>query len=296
MERILQYEITNEYDGISINDFLLQHGYSRKLITKLKKTEFSIMVNGKWSYTKERLHQGELLRISIMEEQESQNIVPIPMPLDIYYEDEDILVVNKPANTPIHPSQNNYENTLANGIMYHFKEQGLSCLFRCINRLDRDTTGLTIIAKNMLSSCILSNMMKKRQIHREYLAVVNGLIPAYGTITAPIARVYGSTIERCVNFERGEPAITHFRRLSYKNGKALVSIKLETGRTHQIRVHMKYIGHPLPGDFIYNPNDTTIGRQALHSHKLSFPHPITKETMNFFAPLPKDMKTIAFLL
>lgn len=294
MERIFQYRITTEYDGISINDFLLQQGYSRKLITTLKKTDFSIMVNGKWMYTRDRLHKGELLQISLIEEQVSQNIIPVSMPLDIFYEDEDILVLNKPSNTPIHPSQNNYDNTLANGVISYFNEQGISCVFRCINRLDRDTTGLTIIAKNTLSSCILSKMIKKRQIHREYLAVVRGLIPAYGTITAPIARAYGSTIERCVNFERGEPAITHYRRLSYRNGYALVSIRLETGRTHQIRVHMKHIGHPLPGDFIYNPGDTSIGRQALHSYKLTFSHPITKQPMSFCASLPSDMQSIAF--
>lgn len=294
MERILHYEITTEYDGISINDFLLQQGYSRKLITTLKKTDFSIMVNGKWMYTMEKLHTGEILQITLIEENASENIIPISMPLDIYYEDEDILVINKPSNTPIHPSQNNYENTLANGVMSYFSEQGQPSLFRCVNRLDRDTTGLTLIAKNMLSSCILSNMVKKRQIQREYLAVVTGLIPAYGTISAPIARAYGSTIERCVNYERGERAVTHYRRLAYKNGYALVSIRLETGRTHQIRVHMKHIGHPLPGDFIYNPTDCSIGRQALHSHKLSFIHPITKQSMSFCAPLPSDMQSIAF--
>lgn len=296
MERILQYNITTKYDGMRINEFLLQQGYSRKLITSLKKNDFSIMVNGKWMYTREQLHTGEVLQISIIEDTASENIIPIAMPLDIFYEDEDILVINKPANMPIHPSQNNYENTLANGVMSYLNEQGAPCLFRCVNRLDRDTTGLTLIAKNNLSSCILSTMVKQRQIHREYLAVVSGLIPAYGTITAPIARAYGSTIERCVNYERGERAVTHYRRLAYKNGYALVSIRLETGRTHQIRVHMKHIGHPLPGDFIYNPNDSSIGRQALHSHKLNFIHPITKQVMSFCAPLPPDMQSIAFQL
>ena len=144
----------------------------------------------------------------------------------------------------------------------------------------------------MHSASILSNMVQKREIHREYLAIACGKTPQEGTIKAPIARVDGSTIERCVDEEQGEYACTHYKTLLTKNGYSLVSLKLETGRTHQIRVHMKHIGHPLPGDFLYNPDDTVIDRQALHSHKLCFKHPITGEMMEFAVELPADMRKI----
>ena len=202
---------------------------------------------------------------------------------------------------PIHPSMNNYDNTLANAVMYYFSEKGESFVYRCINRLDRDTSGLLILAKNMLSGAILSQMSANRQIHREYLAVTEGLLPESGTIDAPIARLEGSAIMRCVDYEHGEKAVTHFARLSYSElipstkcrGYSLASVHLETGRTHQIRIHMKHIGHPLPGDFLYNPSsDAPITRQALHSHRLMFEHPITGESMNFICEMPDDMKQL----
>ncbi len=163
---------------------------------------------------------------------------------------------------------------------------------RCMNRLDKDTTGLLILAKNMYSASLLSTMIKNREVHREYLAIATGFVPYQGIIDKPIGRVDGSTIEREVNLITGDPARTHFKRLAYKNGYSLVSLKLETGRTHQIRVHMKSIGHPLPGDFLYNPDYSIIQRQALHSYRLSFAHPITKEPLVFTAPLPEDMRLL----
>ena len=162
--------------------------------------------------------------------------------------------------------------------------------FRPVYRLDRDTTGLLIVAKHLLSASILSDMVGKREIHREYLAIVKGIPPENGTISAPIGRKKGSAILREVNFETGEPAVTHFARLEIRNGLSLVSLKLETGRTHQIRVHMGYIGCPLIGDYLYYPECSRISRQALHSHRLSFLHPITGKALSFTAPLPEDME------
>lgn len=144
----------------------------------------------------------------------------------------------------------------------------------------------------MYSASILSEMVANREIHREYLAIATGEIPEIGTIVASIGRVDGSTIERHVDEELGDYACTHYQRLAYNNGYSLVSLKLETGRTHQIRVHMKHIGHPLPGDFLYNPDYSVISRQALHSHKLSFKHPISEKMLEFVAELPEDMRSI----
>ena len=214
----------------------------------------------------------------------------MPLPLDILYEDEDILVLNKPADMPVHPSAGNYENTLANSVAWYYKQQGKAFVYRCINRLDRDTTGVLVLAKNPLSGALLSAQMKQRQIRRTYLALTDGIPPERGTISAPVARMDASVITREVDFERGEAAVTHYERLAVSNGYALVELHLDTGRTHQIRVHMKYIGCPLPGDFLYHPVFDRIGRQALHSFQLEFAHPITGEPMCFLAPVPEDFR------
>ena len=289
-KRTLQYRITKSDTYSNIHELLKAHGYSSTVIRHLKETENGIQRNGVWARVYEPLCSGDTVTILLTEEASSENIVPTPLPLDIVYEDEDLLIINKPAGMPIHPSQGNYDNTLANACAYYFQQKGEPFTYRCINRLDRDTTGLLILARHAYSASLLSSMVAKREIHREYLALATGLVPDSGVIEAPIARVDGSTIEREVNFETGEFARTHYRRLEYKNGYSLVSLKLDTGRTHQIRVHMKYIGHPLPGDFLYNPDYSVIRRQALHSYRLTFTHPITGKELQFTAPLPDDMK------
>jgi len=235
-----------------------------------------------------KLHTGDVLELCLNEDTSSENIVPVAAPLDILYEDEDIFVINKAPNMPTHPSISHYENTLANALAAYNLERNTPMVFRCVNRLDMDTSGLTIVAKNMISSGRLGDAMKARKIHREYLGIAEGFVEETGTIYAPIGRADGSVIERRVDFEQGEEAITHFKRLKYENGLSLVSFILETGRTHQIRVHMKYSGHPLIGDFLYNPDNTLMSRQALHAWHLTFEHPITNEKMFFEAPIPKD--------
>ena len=289
MKRIFNYIIPNEFDNCTLSSFLKGQGYSSQIITHLKRTENGILLNGVWGRVRDILHQGDTLTIRLIENDSSENIVPTALPLDIVYEDEDILVINKGADTPIHPSQGNYDNTLANAVAYYYQQKGEDFVYRCINRLDRDTTGLLILAKHMYSASILSNMVQNREIHREYLAIATGTVPPEGTIIAPIGRADGSTIERRVDKENGDYACTHYKTLETKNGYSLVSLKLETGRTHQIRVHMKHIGHPLPGDFLYNPDYSIINRQALHSYMLSFLHPISKKPMTFVAELPDDM-------
>ena len=299
MERRINYHISKAESGLRVEQYLRRKGYSYQNLTQLKKVPESILINGVWSYMRTPLASGDRLTVHIQEMESSPNIPPVPLPLDIVYEDGDILVVNKPAGMPIHPSLNNYRNSLANGLMYYFQQQGIPFIFRCTNRLDRDTSGLTVIAKHMVSSSILSGMGVRHEIEREYLAIVRGAItPPSGTIDAPLARAGSSLIERKVDFENGERAVTHYKVLSeapessQKNGHSLVSLILETGRTHQIRVHLKYIGHPLVGDYLYNPDMEFIQRQALHSHRLRFSHPITGEQMEFTAELPEDMKNV----
>ena len=292
MKRTFHYTISTEYNEQTLLSFLKHKNYSSQIITHLKRTENGILLNGEWGRVRDILHTGDMLIINLIETESSENIIPTNLPLDIVYEDEDILIVNKPADMPIHPSQGNYDNTLANAVAYYYQQKGESFTYRCINRLDRDTTGLLIVAKHMYSASFLSEMVAKREIHREYLALATGEVPKSGTIVASIGRVDGSTIERHVDEAHGDYACTHYKRLIYNNGYSLVSLKLETGRTHQIRVHMKHIGHPLPGDFLYNPDYSVIKRQALHSHRLFFKHPITGESLEFVADLPMDMKKI----
>ncbi len=294
MKRIFTYNISQDYEGQTLQSFFKQQKYSSQIITHLKRTENGILLNGIWGRVHDCLHAGDILTITLVETDSSEHIVPVDLPLNIVYEDEDLLIINKSANTPIHPSQGNYENTLANAVAFYYQQKNENYIYRCINRLDRDTTGLLILAKHMYSASLLSNMVHDRQIHREYLAVATGYVPERGTIEAPIGRAPGSTIERQIDFEHGDYACTHFTRLDYQNGYSLVSLKLATGRTHQIRVHMKYIGHPLPGDFLYNPDYSAISRQALHSHRLLFEHPITHKKMEFIAPLPEDMNSILY--
>ncbi len=291
MKRELTYQITQQYNGKTILQFLKDKGFSHAVVVQLKKTEEGIVKNGKWAYVNDKLENGDVLRVHWDEESLSENILPVDLPFEIIYEDEDILVVNKPYDMPIHPSMNNYDNTLANAVMYYYLQKGEDFTYRCINRLDRDTSGLTILAKNMLSAGILAKNSGLRDIQREYIAIVSGNAPGKGTIKAPIARLDGSTIERCVDYINGEEAVTHYHKLAYDEEKdlSLIQLKLETGRTHQIRVHMKYAGFPLIGDFLYNQDYRYIKRQALHSVALTFLHPVTGEEMHFKAPLPEDM-------
>ena len=291
MERIFEYQISSGEEGRKLGDFLREKGYSRQLLRQLKETENGLLRNGQPTFMTIALKNGDRIRVRLLEKAEgSEAIMPAPLPFEIVYEDEDLLVINNPADMPIHPSFQNHGNTLADALTWHYQQQGKEFVYRCINRLDRDTTGLLIVARHQLSASILSDMVRKREIHREYLAIVEGIPPEKGTISAPIGRKEGSAILREVNFETGEPARTHFTRLETRNGLSLVSLKLETGRTHQIRVHMAYIGCPLIGDYLYYPDHTRINRQALHSYRLSFLHPITGKALSFTAPLPEDMK------
>ena len=294
MERVLEYIISSDTNPVTVLDFLKQEGFSRHILSSMKNSSGNcIVLNGERGFGRSVLKEGDRLVVTVPEVESGENIIRTEMDLDILYEDEDILVINKPAGMPVHPSMGNYENTLANGIAWYFSQKGKDFVYRCINRLDRDTTGALILAKNPLSAAVLSVQMKRRQIRRTYLALVDGVLPESGVVDAPIARMEGSVITREVNFETGESAVTHYERLAVGRYYSLAELHLETGRTHQIRVHMKYIGHPLPGDYLYHPDYRRIQRQPLHSFQLEFTHPITKEPMLFTAPIPEDFR-IAF--
>ena len=302
MKRILTYPITESDSDQRIYDFLCHHGYSRHIRTWLKQHPGSVRLNGEEALFYFPLKNGDLLEISLEEEHPSENIVPVDLPIHIIYEDEDLMVIDKTADMPVHPSIGNYENTLANAAAWYFHRQDIPFVFRCINRLDRDTTGLLILAKHMLSGAILSDQMKKRAIHRTYLAITEGKTDPAGTIDSPIGRTDQSLILRQVDHENGDSACTHYLQKCWhpktfypetlpvpQDGLSLVQLQLETGRTHQIRVHMTSIGHPLIGDTLYNPETALMNRQALHSYRLAFTQPVTGVSLEFTSPLPEDM-------
>ena len=289
MDRIFHYQITENERGTTVLDFLRKKGFSRHILSSMKADKEALTRNGQRIGGREQLLAGDYFRVRLLETVDSDGIIPVSMPLSILYEDEDILVINKPADMPVHPSIGNYTNTLANGVAAYLDAKDEHSPFRCINRLDRDTSGALILAKNAFSAAVLSTQMRNRQIRRTYLAVVEGITPPNGTISAPISRVDDSVIERHVDFLHGEPAVTHYERLETKNEYSLLEIHLETGRTHQIRVHMGYIGHPLPADYLYHPEYDCFKRQPLHSLQLEFRHPVTDKSMCLLAPVPEDM-------
>lgn len=288
----IQYQIPPEFDGRTADQFLRAQGFSRHLLIQTKYQENGLLLDGVSIRSNQKLHAGQILRAAIPHIEPNENLVPVNLPFSIVYEDSDLIVLNKPAGMPVHPSHGHYDDTLSNALAYYYRQRGESFTARSVGRLDRDTSGLVLFSLHELSACILAEQMRNREIHREYRAICTGTLPEAGCIRAPIARAHDSTIERIVDDVRGEPAVTHFERLAVCNGFSLAAVRLETGRTHQIRVHMKHIDHPLPGDFLYHPDYSRIARQALHSYKLSFLHPITKQPMVFTAPIPEDMQAL----
>ncbi|MCQ2543787.1 MAG: RluA family pseudouridine synthase [Lachnospiraceae bacterium] len=292
VKRILEYKISTEYIGKRVDKFLEGQGYPKQAVTNLRKNPGLLKVNGETVFMNYRFAGEDNLTVVIEEEETEASFNAVDLSIKVIYEDSDIIVLEKSAGMPIHPSINNYDNTLANALAFYFMQKNEAFVFRCINRLDKDTSGLTIIAKHYLAAGILSDEMRERRIKREYTAIVEGCdIPDEGTIDMPIARVSESVITREVNYEKGDNAITHFRVVKKDELRniSMVKLVLETGRTHQIRVHMKAIGHPLCGDYIYNPNNHLMNRQALHAGKIEFIHPITKQFMSFETEIPEDM-------
>lgn len=256
---------------------------SNRLLIKLKASN-NIFVNGKAVPINYKIDKNDLIEVQI-EFVEEDDILPQKMNLDILYEDEYILAINKMPGIVVHPSSYHLSDTIANGVKYYLNNKRK---IRPINRLDRDTSGVVLFAKNEY----IQELFTTLDVSKEYIAIVDGFPnQVEGTINAKIARKEGSIMERCVS-EAGQTAITHYKVIKTYDAYSSLSVKLETGRTHQIRVHMAFIGHPIVGDTMYGKETTLIDRQALHSYKTSFVHPITGEEISIVANLPEDMKKL----
>lgn len=278
--RIIELKISSKDNGRQIRDFLRDFGVSSALLTKLKKTENGITKNGEFARTIDKIFTGDTIKISI----ENRGKMPEKLITDDVkpvYNDEDILMLNKPAFMPVHESRNHRGDTLANAAACYMDSD---TAFRAVYRLDRDTSGLVLIAKNELAACKLAG-----KIHKDYYAVCSGTLNGKGTIDLPIRRVCESIIERGV-FSDGEKAVTHWEAISNKSNTTLLKINLETGRTHQIRVHFSHLGYPLLGDTLYGGNTDLIKRQALHCKTIYFTHPITNKEMAIECDFPNDFK------
>ena len=289
---VLEYVVKKDDGYKTIREVLLnEFCFSHRFLSKMK-LHHRIYCNGVPMYVDKLVQFKDRIVVDIDLEEEATNIVPTPMKLSILYEDDCFLIVNKPAEVAIHPSSNHYCNSLSNGIMYYYKSIGLKKKIHLVNRLDKGTSGIVVIAKNeYLQECLIKQM-KKNIFHKEYIALLEGILEIKNdTINVTIKRKANSIIERCVALD-GDVAITHYKVLRYIGQNTLVKFQLETGRTHQLRVHSKYIGHPIVGDTLYGNSSILIARQALHAYKTSFYHPILKKQIIIEAPFPEDIKLL----
>lgn len=288
---LLNYVVKNnkykDINQILKNEFKL----SSRLLHKLIVNNY-IYCNNCIVDTRKNIFIGDVISIKLDFYEDNSNIIATNIPLDIIYEDDCFLILNKPAGIAVHPSILHYDNSLSNGVKFYFDSIGLHKKIRPINRLDLNTSGLIIFAKNEYVQECLIRQMQNNIFKKEYIAIVEGLFDSpSGIIDLPIARKNNSIIERCIS-EDGQKSVTEYEVLKEFKKFSFVKCTLKTGRTHQIRVHMSAIGHPLLGDSLYGSSSKLINRQALHSYKISFVHPVSKKNILFTCDLPNDMKRV----
>lgn len=288
MERYLEYKIEENYDGKKVLAFLkTEIKASARLIRNLKNVPDGITLNGEHIRTVDFMKKGDILRLHIPSDSDENSIAePLEFDLKILYEDNDLLIVDKPAGLALHPSHNHQGDTLANAVSYHLQKQGKSAVFRAVGRLDKGTSGIVVCALNKYTAARLSG-----KIYKEYMAVSEGLYEGEGIIDRPIYRPDPIITLRTVD-ERGERAVTEWKAIAHSNGRTLLRIHLVTGRTHQIRVHFSSLGTPLTGDTMYGTPCRQISHQALHCCYCRFTHPVTGEEIEITSPLPDDMENL----
>ncbi len=287
----LTYRVDKKYEGMRIKDILKEEFSMSTRFFKNIKGHGYIVLNGEKTPWHKLAWEGDQILVEMGEE--NIDAAPAPIPIDIIYEDYDILLINKQPRLVVHPTKGHVYDTLANAVAYHWEKMGISCKIRFVNRLDMDTSGLILIAKNKFAHQNIQKQMDEKKVKKIYWAFVEGTLEKkQGIIDVPIGLASQGDLQRSI-LESGQVSITHYRVIEEYKNASLVELQLETGRTHQIRVHMKYIGHPLLGDCLYNTNFTeSISRQALHAKMLGFKLPRSKKYQEFYAPLPEDMKKL----
>lgn len=289
--RRLELTITPELAGIKVDTLLRKRLHlSGTVIRRIKWLEDGILADGARVHTDYRPQAGQVLSVRLSDPVRNSGIVPAPGPLDIVYEDNDVIVLNKAPGVSVHPGPGHFDDTLGNFLVDYYKKSGQEADFHPVHRLDRGTSGLLVAAKHPHAQEVLKQQLHTPDFRRAYLAVCEGVPePPAGIIDAPLGPRPGSLMEQMVRPD-GKPARTRYETLETRNGRALLRLELDTGRTHQIRVHLAHTGHPLTGDFLYGVEDRTlIGRPALHSAELTFRQPLTGERLEFSVPLPEDM-------
>lgn len=281
---------TNDEDMILKEVLLDKLNFSVRSLSKMKR-EQSVLVNGEFKKPSANVKKGDLIEVKI--DEDMANFEAQDLNLDIIYDDFDIIMVNKPPFMVVHPTKSHYNNTIANGVTDYIIKNDEKVKVRFVNRLDMNTSGLVIVAKNAYAHHTLSQDMSNNKVEKTYITVVHGIVTNdNGTINQPIYRPTEDSIKRVVD-DRGQESITHYKVIERLKDATVLQVKLETGRTHQIRVHMNYIGHGIIGDELYGyVNEELINRQALHAYKLDFEQPRTKERLSFEAELPKDIKNL----
>jgi 23S rRNA pseudouridine1911/1915/1917 synthase len=291
----MQFIVNSNESGKMLKQILQNRfHFSRRMFRRLRE-EQRVKVNQKAIYYTTRLQKGDTVEVQLVETNEDSVITPQKIDFTIVFEDDDILVVDKPAGIVVHPTLGYKEGTLANGIAYHARERGESYLFRPVTRLDKDTSGIMVIAKHAHAHAMLSKQMKRKRYRRKYIAICHGAItPEKGSIDLPIGTSPTSIIERVIDYENGKEALTHYETISRLPEASVLKLSLETGRTHQIRLHLASIGHPIIGDTLYGKNDDTswICRQALHAKEIEIFHPSRYEWIKCSIPLAEDMKKL----
>jgi 23S rRNA pseudouridine1911/1915/1917 synthase len=278
-----------EREKIDLEKFLISKELSGRLIRKLYK-EKKIFVNGKFMRKGVLLNIGDL--ISLYMGDEIENTPAEKIDIDIVHEDFDLLIINKQPNIVVHPTKSHQQNTLSNGIAYYFQEKGIKKKIRFVNRLDMDTTGILIVAKNPFAHQQMALQFESNEVEKKYQAIVSGNVENdQAFIDSPIGREEDRSIRKIV-IENGQEALTKYTVIERYNNASLLDVQIFTGRSHQIRVHLEHIGHPIIGDTLYSEGSPHIDRQALHSYYLKIKHPRTGQFMEFIAPLPEDMKVL----
>ena len=292
--RRLELLITAQLAGTKVDTLLKKHlNLSGTVVRRIKWLEDGILVDGARVNTRFCPAEGQVLSVQVSDPERRSGILPAPGPVDIVYEDEDLIVLNKAPGLSVHPGPGHFSDTLGNFLLHYYDQSGQDCDFHPVHRLDRGTSGLMVAAKHPHAQEVLKNQLHTDEFRRTYLAVCEGVpSPVAGTVDVPLGPKPSSLVEQMVRVD-GKPARTHYEVLSVHDGRALLRLVLDTGRTHQIRVHMAHLGHPLTGDFLYGTEDAAlIPRPALHSAELSFLHPITGERLECSLPLPEDMKAL----